>query len=221
MEIEDLHKINERYAPSLKLGRHDLAVTLTSTNARAASINLERLLSLPSEEFIYTAETVDDFDEKSYPTDKILRLKKGAQVMMIKNDPNKRWVNGTLGIVENLARDAITISFDGIHQSIEQSTWEKLEYEYDRENGLIEPFVTGSFLQYPIKLAWAMTIHKSQGKTFTKVIIDLGKGAFAHGQAYVALSRCRTFDGIFLKTPFRPSDIIVDDRIKEWQRKDN
>ncbi|MFZ1976618.1 MAG: AAA family ATPase, partial [Bacteroidota bacterium] len=215
----DLEKINGRYAPSLKLGRHDLAVTLTSTNARAASINLERLLSLPSEEFTYTAETADDFDEKSYPTDKILRLKQGAQVMMIKNDPNKRWVNGSLGIVENLARDTITISFDGIHQRIEQSTWEKLEYEYDRENGLIEPFVTGSFRQYPIKLAWAITIHKSQGKTFSKVIIDLGRGAFAHGQAYVALSRCRTFDGIFLKTPFRPSDIIVDPRIKEWQKK--
>ena len=220
MEMEDLEKINGRYAPSLKLGRHDLAVTLTSTNARAASINLERLLSLPSEEFIYTAETADDFDEKSYPTDKVLRLKKGAQVMMIKNDPNKRWVNGSLGIVENLTRDAITISFDGIHQKIEQSTWEKLEYEYDRENGLIEPFVTGSFRQYPIKLAWAITIHKSQGKTFSKVIIDLGRGAFAHGQAYVALSRCRTFDGIFLKTPLRPSDIIVDPRIKEWQKKD-
>ena len=220
MEMEDLHKINERYASSLKLGRHDLAVMLTSTNARAASINLERLVSLPSKEFIYSAETTDDFDEKSYPTDKVLRLKKGAQVMMIKNDPNKRWVNGTLGIVEDLAFDAITISFDGVHQTIEQSTWEKLEYEYDRENGVIEPFVTGSFRQYPIKLAWAMTIHKSQGKTFTKVIIDLGRGAFAHGQAYVALSRCRTFEGIFLKTPFRPSDIIVDQRIKEWQRKD-
>jgi ATP-dependent exoDNAse (exonuclease V) alpha subunit len=217
MEMEDLDKINERYAPALKLAGHDLAITLTSTNARAASINLERLASLPSEEFFYNASTENDFDDKSMPTDKVLHLKKGAQVMMVKNDPNKRWVNGSLGIVEDLTRNSITVSFDGVQHTIEQSTWDKLEYEYDRESGLIEPFVTGSFRQYPIKLAWAMTIHKSQGKTFNKVIIDLGRGAFAHGQTYVALSRCRTFEGIFLKTLFRPSDIIVDQRIKEWQ----
>jgi ATP-dependent exoDNAse (exonuclease V) alpha subunit len=216
MEMSDLEEINERYRPSLHLDEHDVAITLTSTNALASKINLERLASLRSKEYTYSAVTQDDFDEKSFPTERTLKLKKGAQVMMVKNDPNKRWVNGSLGIIQELTPEAITVSFDGVFQTIEQSTWEKVEYDFDRQSGQIESLVIGSFRQFPIKLAWAITIHKSQGKTFDKVIIDLGRGAFAHGQAYVALSRCRSFDGVYLKTPLKPSDIILDPRVKEW-----
>jgi ATP-dependent DNA helicase PIF1 len=212
----DLKKINERYHPSLKIGRHDLAITLTSTNALASNINLQRLAALPKREYTFDSIIDGDFDEKSYPTDKKLKLKQGAQVMMVKNDPNKRWVNGSLGIIHRLDHEAIEVSFGEAIHSIEPSTWEKLEYEYDRETGDIEPLVNGIFRQYPIKLAWAMTIHKSQGKTFDNVIIDLGRGAFAHGQAYVALSRCRSYAGLHLKTPIRYSDIILDERIRNF-----
>ena len=212
----DLEKINQRYHSSLEIGSHDLAITLTSTNALASGINLQRLSALRTPEYVFDSIVDGDFDEKSYPTDKKLQLKQGAQVMMVKNDPNKRWVNGTLGVIHRLTDETIEVSFDGNVHSIEPSTWEKLDYEYDRENGSIEPFVSGAFRQYPIKLAWAMTIHKSQGKTFDNVIVDLGRGAFAHGQAYVALSRCRSYAGLHLKTPFRYSDIILDERVRSF-----
>jgi ATP-dependent DNA helicase PIF1 len=216
IDMSDLKKINQRFTPTFSFSKHDLCITLTSTNAVATAINLQRLSALPSREFVFDSLLEGDFDGKSFPTDIVLRLKKGAQVMMVKNDPHKRWVNGTLGVIQHVADDSIKISFGDKTYTIEESTWEKLEYEYDRENGRIETVVIGSFRQYPIKLAWAITIHKSQGKTFEKVIIDLGYGAFAHGQAYVALSRCRRFDGIYLKTPLRHSDVIIDPRVRDF-----
>jgi hypothetical protein len=216
LQKSDLEKINQRYRSSLEIGRHDLAITLTSTNALASGINLQRLSALPTREYIFDSIVDGDFDEKSYPTDKKLKLKQGAQVMMVKNDPNKRWVNGTLGVIHRLTDEAIEVSFGRDIHTIEPSTWEKLDYAYDRENGSIEPIVSGAFRQYPIKLAWAMTIHKSQGKTFDNVFVDLGRGAFAHGQAYVALSRCRSYAGLHLKTPFRSSDIILDERVRNF-----
>lgn len=216
VQQSDLMKINQRYRPSMDAGGLDLAITLTSTNALASAINVQRLSALKTREYVFESIIDGDFDEKSYPTEKKLKLKKGVQVMMVKNDPNKRWVNGTLGVIHHLTEEAIEVSFGGIVHKIEPSIWEKLDYEYDRENGSIEPVVNGAFRQYPIKLAWAITIHKSQGKTFNNVIIDLGRGAFAHGQAYVALSRCRSYAGLHLKTPFRYSDIILDQRVRSF-----
>jgi ATP-dependent DNA helicase PIF1 len=216
IESSDLKMINQRYQPSLKFNAHDLAITLTSTNALASAINLQRLSSLPAQEYDFDASIEGDFDDKSHPTDKRLKLRKGAQVMMVKNDPNKRWVNGTLGVIQHISGDSIKVSFGGVVHTIEQTVWEKSIYEYDRTYRSIESVVIGSFRQYPIKLAWAITIHKSQGKTFDKVIIDLGYGAFAHGQAYVALSRCRSYEGIYLKAPLRHSDIILDQRIRDF-----
>jgi ATP-dependent DNA helicase PIF1 len=216
VQPSDLERINERYRPLLEPGRHDLTITLTSTNALASAINLQRLSALQTREHVFESIIDGDFDERSYPTESKLKLKKGAQVMMVKNDPNKRWVNGTLGVIHHITDEKIEVSFGGEVHAIEPSVWEKLEYVYDRENGSIEPIVNGAFRQYPIKLAWAMTIHKSQGKTFDNVIIDLGRGAFAHGQAYVALSRCRSYAGLHLKTQLRYSDIILDQRVRSF-----
>lgn len=216
LEESDLEKLNQRFQPSLRLNSRNLAITLTSTNARASSINLQRLSELPAEEYCFDAVIDGDFDDSSQPTDKRLRLREGAQIMMVKNDPNKRWVNGSLGVVHQLSHDAIKVAFGSAVHTIESTSWEKSIYDYDREHRSLESVVIGTFRQFPIKLAWAITIHKSQGKTFDNVIIDLGYGAFAHGQTYVALSRCTSYEGLHLKAPLKYSDIILDTRIQEY-----
>ena len=141
--------------------------------------------------------------------------------MMIKNDPEKKYVNGTLGIIKAIKEEVIIVEVEmfGAKNEIEvaRSVWESVQYKIDEENPKkITADIIGSFTQFPIKLAWAITIHKSQGKTFEKVIIDLGKGSFEHGQTYVALSRCKTLNGIVLKQPIRPADIIVDEVIVSY-----
>lgn len=217
----DLRYLNKLHNPTATFSKDDLAITLTSTNALASEINQSRLDSLPSRDFYFDAFVSGEFDEKSFPTDKRLRLKQGAQIMMVKNDPNKQWVNGSLGVIQKLSQDSIKVSFGAYSCSVEPMTWEKIDYDYNPADRKIEPVVIGSFRQYPIKLAWAITVHKSQGKTFDKVIIDLGNGAFAHGQAYVALSRCRSFQGILLRTPIKLSDIILDERVVDFLSRGN
>ncbi|MFI5253542.1 MAG: ATP-dependent RecD-like DNA helicase [Bacteroidota bacterium] len=211
-----LEMLNKRYDAAFDSDHSNLPIILTGTNAVANEINLSRLRSLKSKEYTFDAMIDGEFDERTYPTEKQLRLREGAQVMMVKNDPQKRWFNGSLGVITRLAVDSIEVSFGKEKWYVDPVVWEKLEYGFDRETGMVEPLVAGSFSQFPIKLAWAITIHKSQGKTFDKVIIDLGTGAFTHGQAYVALSRCKTFEGIQLKTRLRQSDIILDQRVKEF-----
>jgi ATP-dependent exoDNAse (exonuclease V) alpha subunit len=212
----DLLTLNQRCVPSAAGGTGELAITLTSTNGLASQINVERLDALRAKACLFDAVVTGSFDESSCPTDRRLKLKPGAQVMMVKNDPNKRWVNGSLGVVHQLTHEGITVSFGDAVFEVEPSAWDKIEYEYNPSDGRIEPRVTGSFRQYPIKLAWAITVHKSQGKTFDHVIIDLGRGAFAHGQTYVALSRCRSFEGIRLKSPIKRSDIILDGTVSRF-----
>lgn len=216
LEASDWVDLNQRCDPSLGVQKGGLAITLTSTNRRASAINRSHLDALDSKGYAYDAVVTGNFDEASYPTDERLELKPGAQVMMVRNDPSKRWVNGSLGVVQKLSHDSITVSLGDSLCTVEPSEWEKIGYEYNKEDGRIEPKVTGSFKQYPIKLAWAITIHKSQGKTFDNVIIDLGRGAFAHGQTYVALSRCRSFEGIRLMNPIKPSDIILDGTVSQF-----
>lgn len=219
---EELQVLNGRFNPIVTSGKDELVINLTSTNELAYGINHDYLNSLPSHDYYFNAVITGDFNEKSYPTEKRLCLKKGAQVMMVKNDPDKRWVNGSLGIIKNLSQHSIRVSLGRDSYQVGPVTWEKIDYEYNSEEGKIEPVVIGSFRQYPIKLAWAITIHKSQSKTFEKEIIDLGKnGAFAHGQAYVALSRCRSFQGIHLKTPIKLSDIILDERVVDFLSRGN
>jgi ATP-dependent DNA helicase PIF1 len=214
---EDLSILNEKVQKDATLPKKDSTVILTTTNSLANMINQDRLSKLPGKEITYEAMATGKFEESAYPTDTSLKLKKGAQVILIKNDPAKQWVNGTLAKVVALSDDSIVVDIDGRTCDVPIVKWQKIEYSYNEDEDKIEDEVVGDFAQYPIKLAWAITIHKSQGQTFDKVIIDLGNGAFTHGQLYVALSRCTCLDGIRLKRPVTPRDIIFDRRIYEFK----
>ena len=211
----DLEKLNKRVIAEGDSSKNE-AIILTTTNERARQTNEAKLNTLPGPTFEYHAHVTGKFDEPSYPNDYTITLRKGAQVMLIRNDANKRWVNGTIGHVEAVSKESITLSIDGRIHNVPRTTWEKIKYEYDEVSGKIVPEGVGAFEQYPIKLAWAITIHKSQGKTFDDVIVDLGDGAFTHGQVYVALSRCASFSGLKLRTPVIASDVIFDKRILEF-----
>jgi ATP-dependent exoDNAse (exonuclease V) alpha subunit len=172
---------------------------------------------LTAKSYIYEAAIAGKYDPELFPTERNLILKTGAQVMMIKNDSENsgfpRWVNGSLGIIKYLTENSIMVEINRCTYSIKRESWEAIEYEYDQEMKKIKANVTGTFVQYPIKAAWAVTIHKSQGQSFDRIAIDLGNGAFAHGQTYVALSRCTSLEGITLRTPVRYKDIILDSKV--------
>ncbi|MDD5422200.1 MAG: AAA family ATPase [Candidatus Omnitrophica bacterium] len=210
---EDLNILNGRVQKDAAAPKKDHTVILTTTNNLANMINQDRLSKLPGREVTYEAMKSGKFEESAYPCPTALKLKKGAQVILIRNDPNKQWVNGTLAKVVALSDDSIVVDINGCVCDVPIVKWQKIEYSYNEEEDKIEDEVVGAFAQYPIKLAWAITIHKSQGQTFDKVIIDLGRGAFTHGQLYVALSRCTSLGGILLKRPVTQSDVIFDERI--------
>ncbi len=215
---KELSLLNNRFNPTHTYDTTNVCLTLSTTNKIADGVNLERMNNLTSKEFFYPAIITGKFDKASYPTEPKLFLKKGAQVMMLKNDSQKRWVNGTLGLISNLTGEEVIVEIDGTNYTIEKATWEVIEYQYNKEEKKIEAIVTGSFTQFPVKLAWAITIHKSQGQTFDNVVIDLGNGAFTHGQTYVALSRCTSLEGITLKTQIRQRDIILDPKVSRFIR---
>ncbi len=210
---DDLDVLNQKVQKDTAVYKKDETVILTTTNSLAKTINQDRLSKLPGREIVYEASASGKFEESAYPADTSLRLKKGAQVILIRNDPAKQWVNGMLAKVVALSDDSIVVNINGRICDVPIVKWQKIEYKYNESEDKIEDEVVGAFAQYPIKLAWAITIHKSQGQTFDKVIIDLGHGAFTHGQLYVALSRCTSLDGIRLKRPVTQSDIIFDRRI--------
>ncbi|MEL6923751.1 MAG: DEAD/DEAH box helicase [Bacteroidota bacterium] len=219
LDFDDLEDLNERYEPDFE--PEDFYITLSTRNAIVNSINQSKLSKNPSEEFSFIASVTGDFHPRLFPAEAVLKLKLGAQVMFVKNDPKKQFVNGTIGMISHIDHDNIEVLVeeDGKNRRIvvEKMEWEILKYKDDvQDANNIKTDVVGTFKQYPLRLAWAITIHKSQGKTFEKVIIDLGRGAFEHGQTYVALSRCRTLEGIVLKQPLRPNDIMVDDRIVSY-----
>ncbi len=188
-------------------------IHLTSTNRQAEKINIEKLAQLPSRLEQFDAEMEGEFNPKDAPTETQLKLKIGAQVMFLNNDSAGRWVNGTIGEIVDIGETIDVMLPIGFVVPVMPHKWSMIRYAYDKNQRQMTKEPVGSFTQYPIKLAWAITIHKSQGKTFDKVIVDLERGTFAHGQAYVALSRCRTFEGLVLKHPFRKSHVIVDYRV--------
>jgi len=216
---EDLDTLNKKVQKDMAVSKKDETVILTTTNSLANIINQDRLSKLPGKEITYEAVASGKFEESAYPADVSLKLKKGSQVILVKNDPDKQWVNGTLAKVVALSKDSIVVDINGRTFDVPVVKWQKIEYSYNEDEDKIEDEVVGAFAQYPIKLAWAITIHKSQGQTFDKVIIDLGHGAFTHGQLYVALSRCTCLDGIRLKRPVTPGDIIFDRRIYEFKER--
>ncbi|MDB5112674.1 MAG: hypothetical protein JWR67_3788 [Mucilaginibacter sp.] len=209
-----LETLNARYMPSFTPKNEDFVITLTTNNVIAQTENYRRLNELPYTTFKFEANISGEFKEDKYPTNKTLELKKHAQVIFIKNDLTKRWVNGTIAKIDFISDDFIEVRLqDKTIHKIEKVTWEHRAYQYDRHKGKIVSELKGTFTQYPIKLAWAVTIHKSQGLTFDQVILDLGSGAFVNGQLYTGLSRCRTLNGITLKNLLRKEDIIADERI--------
>jgi ATP-dependent exoDNAse (exonuclease V) alpha subunit len=220
IDYDELEVLNERYQAVPEDTKYLL--TLTSINATANNINNQEVNKLEGESFTYLAKLSGQFNERNAPADPVLKLKKGAQVMFVKNDPQKQFVNGTIGIINDIGHDYIKVMVEDnsgyeVEIDVGIQDWEIIKYELDREkNNEITANVVGVFSQYPIKLAWAITIHKSQGKTFDKINIDLGRGAFEHGQTYVALSRCKTLGGIFLNQALRPRDILVDERVREY-----
>ena len=219
-DYDDLEDLNIRHIEDFDA--EDFYITLSARNATVNSINAKQLSKLPGPEVTFSAGISGSFQPHLYPTESLLGLRLGCQVMFIKNDPERKFVNGTIGKVIKLNPDCIEVQLSddkGNKKVIEVAKleWEVVKYKQEpNEKGEIETEVLGTFKQYPLRLAWAITIHKSQGKTFDRVIIDLGKGAFAHGQTYVALSRCRTLEGIVLKQPLTPKDIQVDERIVEF-----
>ncbi|HOX60621.1 MAG TPA: DEAD/DEAH box helicase [Candidatus Magasanikbacteria bacterium] len=219
---EDLSILNKRVNP--RASTDNCEILLTATNSQAAMINDTRLRTLPGREYNLAGVIDGDFDRRSLPTEENLRLKIGAQVMLIANDSMGQWVNGSIGIVQSVEADENGLIFvmveleDGNVVQVGPHTWDLYRYKFNKHTESLQSKSIGKFMQYPLKLAWAVTIHKSQGKTFSKAVIDVGRGIFAHGQLYVALSRCRSLDGITLSRPLSFRDVIVDDRVAEFMR---
>lgn len=208
----DLELLHSRYKPDKALAENpkDFTMTIATRRDMVDAINDRHLKALPTPSVIFKGVIENDFPMHSLPTDLNLELKTGAQVVFIKNDPERRWVNGTVAVIETCLPDCITVrTEDGEEHIVEIERWNNVKYQYNEKTHQVDEIELGSFMQYPLKPAWALTIHKSQGLTFNKVIIDIGRGAFAGGQTYVALSRCRSLDGITLINPITPRDIYI------------
>lgn len=206
----ELEILNDRVNPIRKLAEGREFVILTPTNEAANRINRAYLDALTGDEYAYEAGVTGEFNDKAQPTESVLVLKQGAKVMMLRNDADGRWVNGTIAEVAQLGDDRIWVTIKGRDYEVEQASWENRRYAFDQTQDKIVETVAGTFKQFPLRLAWALTIHKSQGLTLEKIYVDFGRGTFAHGQAYVALSRCRDLDGLSMARELRERDILFD-----------
>ncbi len=214
----DLELLNDRVSPIRTLSEGQSFVILTPTNEAANRINRAYLDALAAPMFNFEAGVSGEFNPRAQPTEAVLSLKEGARVMMLRNDPDRRWVNGTIAQVSRLTADQVWVEIDGREHEVEPASWESRRYAFEKDAEKIVETVAGTFKQFPIRLAWALTIHKAQGLTLDNVYIDLGRGTFAHGQAYVALSRCRSLDGLTLARPLQPRDILFDPEATSYRR---
>lgn len=213
-----LQALNQRYTPGFKPDDKAGYITLTTHNYLAQQLNNQKIKELPGRAYTYKAEIKGDFPAYSYPTDERLELKQGAQVMFVKNDSSgeKRYYNGKIGKIVFINRDKMTVSDEfGNDIEVDKETWDNVKYTIHPETQDITETIAGSFCQYPLKTAWAITIHKSQGLTFEHAIID-ASAAFSHGQVYVALSRCKSLEGMVLSTPITRNAMIKDGRIQDY-----
>lgn len=218
---KDVEYLNKRFNPHYEPNKQEIYIYLVTTNKRAEEINYKRLSELKGREYRYYGTKEGEFkrdngNNENLPCPEELILKKNAQVMLVNNDSKKRWVNGSVGKITDIEEGDIHTIYVRLNKDIVEVNpvkWEIFRYYYDEERKIIATETIGTYTQYPIILAWAITIHKSQGKTFEKIIIDLEKGTFAPGQFYVAISRCTTIDGVILKTPIKRENIFNDQKI--------
>lgn len=214
---QDISDLNARYVPGFSPKPEDGYIRLMTHNRQVDYVNAAEMEKLESKPYTFVAAVTGTFPEESYPTADSLTLKKGAQVMFIKNDPERRFINGTLGEVKSIDKNSIAVRLaeSGTIIDVEPMEWQNIRYQFDEESKEISSKQIGRFKQYPLKAAWAITVHKSQGLTFDKAIIDV-HAAFSPGQAYVALSRCRTLDGLVLSSPVSASVFMRDNAVDAY-----
>lgn len=220
VEEDDIKNLNSRYLTDFKPKAGQFYISLTTTNKRADEINEEHLARIVGKTYNYKADVTGDFGAEYFPTAPNIGFKIGSQVMMLNNDPKKRWVNGSMGVIESIkcidGEETLGIRLEDNDRLafVTRFMWEVVRFKVEGEE--IKSESVGTFTQFPVRLAWAVTIHKSQGKTFDHVILDIGRGTFASGQIYVGLSRCTSFEGVVLKTPIYRHHIRTDPRIYKF-----
>ena len=217
---QELDTLNGRYFPSLEPQNEDMYITLATRRDQVDFINEKKLAELPGEEYVSVGKIEGDFPEYSLPTQLNLSIKEQAQVIFIDNDYERRWVNGTIGMVSGIDENGnvYVLLESGVEHLVEPTSWRNYKYKYNEKERRIEEEIVGTFEQLPIRLAWAITVHKSQGLTFSRVVVDLTGGVFAGGQTYVALSRCTSLEGLVLKSTISSRDIFIRKEIVEFSQ---
>ena len=217
---QELDTLNGRYFPSFEPQNEDMYITLATRRDQVDFINEKKLAELPGEEYVSVGKIEGDFPESSLPTQLSLSIKEQAQVIFIDNDYERRWVNGTIGMVSGIDENGnvYVLLESGVEHLVEPTSWRNYKYKYNEKEKRIEEEIVGTFEQLPIRLAWAITVHKSQGLTFSRVVVDLTGGVFAGGQTYVALSRCTSLEGLVLKSKISSRDIFIRKEIVEFSQ---